>query len=142
MHGLPKNIILDRDTKFTLNFWKTSFSGLDTQLNLSTLYHPQIDGHTKRTNSIVEDMLRMYVMDFPTKWEEYLHLVEFAYNISYHTSLKMSPFELMYKRMCRTPISCDNPVDRIILGLDMIKQNGNNCSKRKKEKKKLEKCTG
>jgi hypothetical protein len=95
MHGLPKTIILDRDTKFTSNFWKALFSGLDTQLNFSTAYHPQTDGQTERTNQIVEDMLWMYVMDCPTKWEEYLHLVEFAYNNGYQNSLKMSPFEVM-----------------------------------------------
>ena len=26
-------------------------------------------------NQVLEDMLRMYVMDKPTKWEDYLHLV-------------------------------------------------------------------
>jgi hypothetical protein len=64
----------------------------------------------------------MYVMDCPTKWEEYLHLVEFAYNNGYQTSLKMSPFEVMYDKKCRTPVSWDNPVDRIILGPDMLKE--------------------
>jgi IS30 family transposase len=57
MHGLPKTIISDRDTKFTSNLWKTLFSGLDTQLSFSTTYHPQTDGQTERTNHIVEDML-------------------------------------------------------------------------------------
>jgi hypothetical protein len=135
MHGLPKTIISDRDTKFTSNFWKTLFSGLDTQLNFSTTYHPQTDSQTERTNRIVEDMLWMYVMDFPTKWEEYLHLVEFAYNNGYHTSLKMSPFEVMYGRKCRTPVSWDNPIDIIILGLRYAKRNGNNCSKEKQNLK-------
>jgi transposase InsO family protein len=57
MHGFPKTIISDRDTKFTSNFWKTLFSGMDTQLSFSTAYHPQTDGQTERTNRIVEDML-------------------------------------------------------------------------------------
>jgi hypothetical protein len=122
MHGLPKTIISDRDTKFTSNFWKTLFSGMDTQLNFSTAYHPQTDGHTERTNHIVEDMLQMYVMDCPTKWEDYLHLVEFAYNNGYQSSLKMIPFEVLYGRRCRTLVSWDNPVDRIILGPDMLKE--------------------
>ena len=56
---------------------------MDTKLNFSTAYHPQIDGHTERTNQILEDMLRMYVMNQPMKWEDYLHLVDFAYNNRY-----------------------------------------------------------
>jgi hypothetical protein len=45
---------------------------------------------------VIEDMLRMYVMDKPPKWEEYLHLVYFVNKNGYQTSLKMSPFEALY----------------------------------------------
>ena len=62
------------------------------QLNFSTAYHPQ----TKRVNHIVEDMLRMFDMNNPTRWEDYLHLTNFVYNNGYHTSAKMSPFEVLY----------------------------------------------
>ena len=58
----------------------------------------------------------MYVMDRPTKWEDYLYLVEFAYNNGYHASLKMSPFEALYGKKCNTPISCANPIDIVIIG--------------------------
>jgi hypothetical protein len=56
-------------------------------------------------NRVIEDMLRMYVMDNPSRWEDYLHLVEFAYNNGYRASLKMSPFEALYGRKCNTPMS-------------------------------------
>jgi len=75
LHGIPKIIISDRDVKFTGNFWKILFKGLDTKLNFSTPYHPKTDGQTERVNQVLEDMLRMYVMDQPSKWEDYLHLV-------------------------------------------------------------------
>ena len=75
LYGIPKVIILDWDVKFTRNFWRSLFSGLETQLNFSTAYHPHMNGPTERVNQIVEDMLRMYVMNNPTKWEDYLHLV-------------------------------------------------------------------
>ena len=55
----------------------------------------------KEFNQVIEDMLRMYVMDQPSKWENYLYLVEFVYNNGYHASLKMSPFEALYGRRCR-----------------------------------------
>ena len=96
LHGILKAIVSDRDSKFTSNFWKGLFEGLGTSLNMSTAYHPQTDGQTERVNQVIEDILRMYVMDHASKWEYYLHLVKFAYNNGYHSSLKMSPFEVMY----------------------------------------------
>ena len=78
MHGVPKEIILDRGVRFIGKFWTSLFSGLETQLSFSTTYHPQENGQTKRVNQIVEDMLIMYVMNNPTKWEAYLHIAEFA----------------------------------------------------------------
>lgn len=64
----------------------------------------------------------MYCMDQQYKWEEYLPLVEFSYNNSYHTSLGMEPFEALYRWKCRTPISWDKLEDRIIVGPKMIKE--------------------
>jgi hypothetical protein len=81
LHGIPKMVILDRDLKFTSAFWKELFAWINTNLNFSTSYHPQMDGQTKRTNQIIEDMLHMYVRTKPNKWEDYLHLVEFAYKL-------------------------------------------------------------
>ena len=75
MHGVPKAIVLYRNIKFTLNFWKGLFKEFGTTLNLSTTYHAQTDGHNERVNQIIEDMLRMYVMDKPRKWEYELYLM-------------------------------------------------------------------
>ena len=41
LHGLPKMVISNRDIKFTLNFWKSLFAGLETNINFSTSYHPE-----------------------------------------------------------------------------------------------------
>ena len=70
------------------------FKGLDTKLNSSIAYHPQTDEQTKKVNQVLEDMLRMYVRDYPNKWEDYFHLVEFAYNNHYQASTKISHFEI------------------------------------------------
>jgi hypothetical protein len=86
---VPKEIVSDIDSKFTSNFWKGFFKGFETNLNLSTTYHPKSDGKTKRINQIIEDMIRMYVMDHSSKWDKYLHLVESTCNNGYQASLNM-----------------------------------------------------
>jgi hypothetical protein len=67
-------------------------------------------------------MLRMYVMDNPSKWEYYLHLVEFSYNNRYQASLKMSPFESLYGIKCSTSISGDKPTYRVVLGTKFLNE--------------------
>jgi hypothetical protein len=86
-------------------------------------------GKTERTNQIVEYMLRMYVRMKPSKWEEYLHLVEFACNNGYQISNKMSPFEVLYDKRCTTPISLDNPVGRLMVGPEMLQEMDNTIRK-------------
>jgi hypothetical protein len=98
LHGMPRKIISDRDTKFTSSFWKSLMVGFETKLLFSTAYNPQIDGQTERVNQILEDILRMHIMHQPKKWEDYLPLVEFAYNNGYQESLKLNPFEALYGR--------------------------------------------
>ena len=54
--------------------------------------------------------------------ERLLHLVDFAYKNGYQTSLKMSPFEALYGRKCKTPVSWDNAEDRAVVGPDLLKK--------------------
>jgi hypothetical protein len=120
LHGMPKKMVSDRDTKFTSNFWKSLFVSFETKLLFSTAYHPQTDGQEERVKKVLEYMLRMHVMHQPKKWEEYLPLVEFSYNNGYPKSLKMIPFEYLYGRKCNIPISWNNLVDRITIELEML----------------------
>jgi hypothetical protein len=50
LHGIPKTIISNRDTIFTISFWRHMFKLLDIKLALSTTYHPQTDGQSERVN--------------------------------------------------------------------------------------------
>jgi hypothetical protein len=122
LHRIPKTIVSNRDPKFTSNFWKGFFKGFRMNLNFSTTYHPESDGQKKRVNSVREDMLRMYVMEKPSKWEDYLNLVEFAYKNGYQESLKMIPFEALYDRRCNTLVRWDNPTDITVVGLELLKE--------------------
>jgi GTP-binding protein EngB required for normal cell division len=52
LHGVPKTIVLDRDSKITSNFWKGLFKEFGKTLNLSTTYHQsQMGKHRGLTES-------------------------------------------------------------------------------------------
>jgi DNA-binding transcriptional regulator WhiA len=76
LHGIPKKIISDRDSRFTSRFWTSLQLALGMQLNLSTTYHLETYGKYERVNQVMEDMLRMYVIDNQTHWEKYLPVVD------------------------------------------------------------------
>nr|GEY23255.1 retrovirus-related Pol polyprotein from transposon TNT 1-94 [Tanacetum cinerariifolium] len=97
-HGIPASIIYDRDPRFTSNFWGSLQNALDTNLDISTTYHPQTDGQSERTIQNLEDMLRACAIDFGKGWVSHFPLVEFSYINSYHGSIKAAPFEALYGR--------------------------------------------
>ena len=100
LHGVPLSIVSDRDPWFTAYFWKSFQKAMGTQLMMSTAFHPQIDGQSKMTIQVLEDMLRACVLDHKGSWEEHLPLVEFAYYNSYQTSIQMTSYEALYGRSC------------------------------------------
>ncbi|GJR77973.1 putative reverse transcriptase domain-containing protein [Tanacetum coccineum] len=74
-HGVPVSIISDRDGRFASHFWQSLHKALGTRLDMSTSYHPQIDGQSERTIQTLEDMLRACVLDFGKSWDRHLQLL-------------------------------------------------------------------
>jgi transposase InsO family protein len=91
LRGVPKKIMSDRGSQFTSKFWEKLHESMDTKLNFSSTYHPQTDGQTKRTNQILEDMLRACSLNYGKSWDKSLPYAEFSYNNSYQASIKMAP---------------------------------------------------
>jgi transposase InsO family protein len=119
LHGVPKKIVSDRGTQFTSLFWQQLHEALGTHLKFSLAYHRQTNGQTERTNQILEDMLRTCALQDKIGWDKRLPYVEFSYSNNYQASLKMSPFEALYGRNCRTPLHWDQPSERHVFGPDI-----------------------
>jgi hypothetical protein len=122
LHGVPKKIVSDRGTQFMSRFWEKLHEAMDTKLNFSSAYHPQTDGQTERVNQILEDMLRACALKDQKSWDKCLPYVEFSYNNIYQESLKMSPFEVLYGRRCRTPLFWNEPGENQVFGLEILRE--------------------
>nr|GEY41081.1 putative reverse transcriptase domain-containing protein [Tanacetum cinerariifolium] len=91
-HGVLVSIIYDHDSYFTSRFLKSLQQALGTRLDLSTAYHPEIDGQ------------------------------KFSYNNSYHSSIKCAPIEALYGRRCRTPIAWTEVGEGKLLGSEIVQE--------------------
>ncbi|XP_019194766.1 PREDICTED: uncharacterized protein LOC109188591 [Ipomoea nil] len=115
-HGVPRDIVSDRDPRFLSQFWESLQAALGTKLSLSTAFHPATDGQTERTVQTIEDLLRACMLDFQGSWEDHMDLIEFSYNNSYHSSIRMAPYEALYGQKCRSPLCWEDLVNPIVLG--------------------------
>lgn len=96
LHGLPRSIVSDRDVKFTGHFGRSLWKKLGTQLNFSSVYHPQTDGQTEVVNRSLGNLLRSLTGENSWLWDRALAQVEFAYNNSPNCSTGYSPFQILY----------------------------------------------
>jgi len=49
-HGLPIDIVSDRDSRFTSETWKEFLRLMEIRPRMSMAFHPQTDGQTERLN--------------------------------------------------------------------------------------------
>ncbi|GJS90018.1 hypothetical protein Tco_0772654 [Tanacetum coccineum] len=121
-HGVPTSIISDRDGRFTSRFWQTMQKALGTRLDMSTAYHPQTDRQSEHTIQMLEDMLRVCVIDFGGSWNIHLPLAAFSYNNSYHSSIRCAPFKALYGRKCRSPVLWAELGDSGLIGPELVQE--------------------
>jgi hypothetical protein len=94
LHGLLSSIVSDRDSKFTSKWWRELHRILGTKLLMSTSYHLQMDGQTKRTNHSVGQIFCTVVRHDQKDWIDRVNLTEFAINVSVSHVTQYAPFEL------------------------------------------------
>jgi hypothetical protein len=91
-------------------------------LRFSSAYHPQNDGQTERVNQILEDMLRVYALQYERSWDKSLSYVEFSYNNSYQESLKMVPFEMLHGCRCWTLLFWNETGEQKVFGPNILQE--------------------
>ncbi|MBW0476578.1 hypothetical protein O181_016293 [Austropuccinia psidii MF-1] len=105
--GLFKNIITDRDPKFTYALWTNLHRFFGTKFSFSTAYHPQTDGLAERMIQTLEGMIRRFCAyglefkgsdGFTHDWCTLIPALELAYKTSIYSSTGQTP-AMLGKRM-------------------------------------------
>jgi hypothetical protein len=96
LHGVASSIVSDQDPRFTSKFWNEVQRLLGTKLLMSTTFHPEIDGATKRANRVINNILHALIKPDQTDWADKLPMAEFAINSSHNKSTRFAPFEVNY----------------------------------------------
>ncbi|KAJ8577677.1 hypothetical protein ON010_g1528 [Phytophthora cinnamomi] len=105
LHGMPQDIVSDRDTNFISGFWSQVFEDVGTKLKMTVAYRAQGDGQTERTNRTLKEYLRCFVSPRQDDWDVHLANAEFAINSAVNSSIKMSPFEADLGYVPANPLS-------------------------------------
>ncbi len=103
--GFPREILTDQGTNFMSTLLKQVYKLLGIKSLRTTPYHPQTDGLTERFNQTLKQMLRKFVCDSGTDWDQWLPYLLFAYREVPQSSTGFSPFELLYGHEVRGPLA-------------------------------------
>lgn len=103
--GVPKELLSDRGSNFTSDLMKEVARLLSVRQLHTTPYHPMANGLVEKFNGTLKLMLKRMCAERPRDWDRYLAPLLFAYREVPQTSLGFSPFELLYGRHVRGPLS-------------------------------------
>ena len=118
---LPTKVISDRDPRFMSHFGKALAKRLDIQQNLSTAFHPQTDGLSKRKNQWVEQYLCLVTSAAPKDWTQWLSLATAVHNNWKNSTTGLSPnqiilgYDLKLNPAITTPSTNETMEERIRL---------------------------
>jgi hypothetical protein len=102
--------VSDRGPQFVSRFWAEFCRILGIKLRLSTAFHPQTDGQTEIMNQYLDQRLRPFVNYYQDNWSELLPMMDYAQLTLPHSSIGMSPYELINGRLPRTSFDWNTPM--------------------------------
>ena len=102
--GLPREVLTDQGTNFPSDLLRQVYQLLGIKGIKTTPYHPQTDGLVEGFNWTLKRMLRKFVSQAGTDWDQWLPYLLFACWEVPQASTGFSPFELLYCRQVRGPL--------------------------------------
>ncbi|XP_068225272.1 uncharacterized protein [Palaemon carinicauda] len=103
--GIPKEVLSDRGRQFVSSVMEEVHKLLNIKPIFTSPYHPQANGYCERFNGVLKSIIKKICSDYPRCWHRYLPCALFAVREIPNNTLGFSPFELIYGRNVRGPLS-------------------------------------
>jgi hypothetical protein len=103
-YGPPLKILTDRGSQFTSTLYAKMCAFFGTRSLLTTSYRPQCNGANERTHKEIKRYLAMFKGGItaesknPIPWDILVRYASWAYNTTYHSVLRMTPYEVLFNR--------------------------------------------
>jgi hypothetical protein len=94
--GIPQTLTIDHGPSFMARKFKEFAGSLGIKLLNSSPYYTQANGQAEASNKIVIGLINKKIEENPRRWHEVLSEVLWAYRVSKHGAIKVTPFELVY----------------------------------------------
>jgi hypothetical protein len=93
----------DSGKEFVNKLSSKLFTLLNVQHSKTTLAHPQCNAQVEVFNKKVKKYLASFVDNTTLDWENFLPALMLSYNTSYHSTIAMTPFQLLFGEKPRMP---------------------------------------
>lgn len=106
-HGCPSVILTDNGKEYNNEMVENLCNKMNIKKKYSSPYRPQTNGLIERTNKTIIGILSKNVYDEKRRWDDYIELIRFNYNIRHQDNIGCSPFELIFGRYPNLPYSLE-----------------------------------
>ena len=103
--GIPKEVLTDQGSQFVSKVMKEVNRLLSIRGITTTPYHAMTNGLCEKYNGTLKIMLKRMCEERPKDWDRYIPPLLFAYREVPQASTGFSPFELLFGRSVRGPMS-------------------------------------
>jgi Integrase core domain. len=101
--GIPNMIVTDQGSNFMSDVFKRIFKLFKIFKISTTAYHPESNGALERSHKSLLNYIRSYINPKDNNWDELIPYACFSYNTTPHTVTKLSPYEILFGRICNIP---------------------------------------
>ena len=109
MHGAPKRLLSDNGSGFISELFQELCATFGVKQSFSTAYRPQAQGEVERCNRSITNLMRNFVNQKQTNWDQFIAPLVWALNTSDNRPLGYSSFLLVFGRLPVFPAELDLP---------------------------------